>query len=123
ELPVDPAASGPTLPCTGCGGTRFKADPDVMDTWATSSLTPRICASLAAELVPEGNGNMAQAFAPMSMRPNAHDIIRTWDFYTIARNLLRGDGIPWRDLVISGHSQDPAGKKLSKSKLKSTEDP
>jgi valyl-tRNA synthetase len=122
DLPVDPAAAGPSSPCAACGGGAFTADPDVMDTWATSSLTPRICASLAAEFSPS-DPDIADAFSPMSMRPNAHDIIRTWDFYTVARNLLRGDPIPWHDLVIAGHSQDPAGKKLSKSKLKAADDP
>jgi valyl-tRNA synthetase len=122
DLPVDPTASAPPSPCPACGADTFTPDPDVMDTWATSSLTPRICASLAEELaLPEQD--MTDAFSPMAMRPNAHDIIRTWDFYTVARNLLRGDPIPWRDLVISGHGQDPAGKKLSKSKLKAAEDP
>ena len=53
---------------------------------------------------------------PMSLRPQAHDIIRTWAFYTIAKSLYHKEDIPWNDIVISGHGQDPKGQKMSKSK-------
>ncbi|HXT37894.1 MAG TPA: valine--tRNA ligase [Chloroflexota bacterium] len=122
DLPLDPTTSAPPTPCAACGGEIFRPDPDVMDTWATSSLSPRICASLAIGLGMPAEAAAAR-LAPMSVRPNAHDIIRTWDFYTIARHALRGEDPPWRHLMIAGHAQDPAGRKLSKSKLKVAEDP
>jgi valyl-tRNA synthetase len=59
----------------------------------------------------------------MTLRPNAHDIIRTWDFYTIVRSLYMRGQIPWTNVLISGHALDPAGKKISKSKLSAAEDP
>jgi valyl-tRNA synthetase len=59
----------------------------------------------------------------MTLRPNAHDIIRTWDFYSIVRSLYMRGQIPWTEVLISGHALDPAGKKLSKSKLTAAEDP
>jgi valyl-tRNA synthetase len=59
----------------------------------------------------------------MTLRPNAHDIIRTWDFYTIVRSLYLTGDIPWTDVLIHGHALDPSGKKISKSKLKTAEDP
>ncbi|HWE62740.1 MAG TPA: class I tRNA ligase family protein, partial [Chloroflexota bacterium] len=120
RLPLDPTTSEPNAPCGTCGGTAFRPETDVMDTWATSSLTPRICASLAADLGMDEATFMAQ---PMSVRPNAHDIIRTWDFYSIVQSLLHRDQIPWRALMIAGHAQDPSGKKLSKSRLRAAADP
>jgi len=123
QLPVDPQETGPTAGvCPHCGGTRFRPDTDVMDTWATSSVTPRICATLL-EPLGVSPGEFTRRYRPMSLRPNAHDIIRTWDFYTIVRSLYATDDIPWTDVLISGHALDPAGKKMSKSKLKATQDP
>lgn len=66
---------------------------------------------------------LLQRYRPMTLRPNAHDIIRTWDFYTIVRSLYRTGEVPWTDVLISGHALDPQGKKISKSKLKTAEDP
>ncbi|HEY8285966.1 MAG TPA: valine--tRNA ligase [Chloroflexota bacterium] len=122
DLPLDPTTSAPPAPCPACGGETFRPDPDVMDTWATSSLSPLICASFARDLGMTEEDATA-CLSPMSVRPNAHDIIRTWDFYTIARHALRDEEAPWRHLMIAGHAQDPAGRKLSKSKLKAAEDP
>ena len=124
SLPVDPQEMAPPVDtCPGCGGAAgFHPETDVMDTWATSSLTPRICATLLEPL-----GISAEEFQrrywPMTLRPNAHDIIRTWDFYTIVRSFYDSGDIPWTDVLISGHALDPAGKKISKSKLKAAEDP
>ncbi len=123
DLPVDPQEVGPPVEaCPACGGTRFEPDTDVMDTWATSSLTPEICGTLLEPL-----GVSAEEFAaryrPMTLRPNAHDIIRTWDFYTTVRSLYQRGDIPWTDVLISGHALDPAGKKISKSRLSAAEDP
>jgi valyl-tRNA synthetase len=81
-----------------------------MDTWATSALSPQIAGQIFAR--PE---LYARVF-PMQLRPQAHDIIRTWSFYTIAKSLLHFGQIPWEALMISGHALDPQGRKLSKSK-------
>jgi len=93
-----------------------------MDTWATSSLTPQICADLAVAFGANpgalGNGRTA-----MSLRPNAHDIIRTWNFYTIVRSLYHTSTLPWHSVMVSGHALDESGQKLSKSKLAGAIDP
>lgn len=123
QLPVDPTDTPPPLRvCPKCGRADFIPDSDVMDTWATSAVTPEICGTL---LEPFGiaPADFDRRFRPMSLRPNAHDIIRTWDFYTIVRSLYRHDELPWTDVMISGHGLDPAGKKISKSKLRTSEDP
>ncbi len=124
QLPVDPQETPPAAQsCPHCGSTAgFRPDTDVMDTWATSSVTPRICATL---LEPLGisSQEFERRYRPMSLRPNAHDIIRTWDFYTIVRSLYASGEIPWTDVLISGHALDPSGKKISKSKLKTADDP
>ena len=125
-LPVDPQDTPPPVDaCPGCGASEpgwHVADPDVMDTWATSSLSPQICATLAEPFGVDAT-TFESRFRPMSLRPNAHDIIRTWDFYTIVRSIYLTGDIPWTDVLISGHALDPAGKKISKSKLKAAEDP
>jgi valyl-tRNA synthetase len=123
QLPVDPQETPPPVgACPACGGTDFVPDPDVMDTWATSSVTPQLCGTL---LEPLGisSAEFDRRFRPMSLRPNAHDIIRTWDFYTVVRSLYLTGEIPWTDVLISGHALDPGGKKISKSKLRAAEDP
>jgi valyl-tRNA synthetase len=123
DLPIDPQEVGPPLQaCTACGSQEFDPETDVMDTWATSSLSPEICGTLLEPLGITAE-EFAQRFRPMTLRPNAHDIIRTWDFYTIVRSLYMRGQIPWTDVLISGHALDPAGKKISKSKLTAAEDP
>ena len=123
NLPVDPQDTAPSIEsCPKCGATEFEPDTDIMDTWATSSMSPQI---LGTTLEPLGISPEAfdRRFRPMTLRPNAHDIIRTWDFYTIVRSLYLRDEIPWTNVLISGHALDPHGKKISKSKLKTAEDP
>jgi valyl-tRNA synthetase len=122
SLPVDPTTTAPPGPCPACGSMAYRPETDVMDTWATSSLTPQICATLAEDLGLD-EATFMDRLSPMSLRPNAHDNIRTWDFYTIVQSLFHTGTIPWREVMIAGHAQDPAGKKLSKSKLKTADDP
>jgi valyl-tRNA synthetase len=86
----------------------FVPDTDVMDTWATSSLTPQISSGSAI------NPN-AKLF-PADLRPQAHEIIRTWAFYTLTKAHLHNDNIPWRNLMISGWCLASDKTKMSKSK-------
>ncbi len=107
DLPVDPQEQsyvGKT--CTKCGSDKLVADTDVMDTWNTSSITPQINMGWP--------DNQSAVTMPMSMRPQAHDIIRTWAFDTIVKAHYHHQRIPWTNIVISGHVL--AGKeKISKS--------
>ena len=116
QLPVDPQETPYTGTCS-CGSTTFTPDTDVMDTWNTSSLTPYITASLytgALDTVFEDAHT--SGFIPMSMRPQAHDIIRTWAFDTIVKVWMHHSTIPWKEIVISGHVLSTEKEKISKSK-------
>ena len=109
QLPVDPLTDKPKKPCK-CGSKKFKPEQDVLDTWATSSLTPQ----LATELIKDKN--LRKKLYPMNLRPQAHDIITFWLFNTVVKSQLHNNINPWHDIMIAGHALDPHGKKMSKSK-------
>jgi valyl-tRNA synthetase len=119
DLPIDPSVDVPagfTAEQRDVPGG-FTADPDVMDTWATSSLTPQIAGHWIDD------ADLWQRVFPMDLRPQAHDIIRTWLFYTIVRSHYSFDTVPWSAVAISGFVYDPDRKKLSKSSDNSPDTP
>ena len=101
QLPIDPMSDLPK----GYKKGELTAEEKVLDTWATSSLTPQIASSLTGGKVK----------VPFSLRPQAHDIIRTWAFYTIIKSLYHENTLPWKDIAISGFVT-LKGEKMSKSK-------
>jgi valyl-tRNA synthetase len=110
ELPLDPTERQPSAPCV-CGGTSFTPERDVMDTWATSSLSPQIVGQYFDDPA------LYQQVFPVTLRPQAHEIIRTWAFYTILQSYHHFGALPWTNVAISGWGLAGEGMgKISKSR-------
>jgi valyl-tRNA synthetase len=112
RLPVDPSTDVPAGYTAGQRGQPggFVGAPDVMDTWATSALTPEIAGGW------EDDQDLFARVFPMDLRPQGHDIIRTWLFYSVARAHVEHDTLPWAHAVISGWVVDPNRRKMAKSR-------
>jgi len=108
QLPVDPLVDKPKDPCK-CGSKECEPEKDIIDTWATSSLTPH----LAIELLKDTE--MKKALFPMSLRWQGHDIISFWLFNTVVKSHFHHKKNPWKDIAINGFVLDPHGRKMSKS--------
>jgi valyl-tRNA synthetase len=117
DLPVNPLQDSPNHACTNCGSNSFEPEQDIMDTWATSSVTQLINASWKE---PDQKNNLI----PMSVRSQAREIIRTWAFYTLVKSYYHTKDVPWKNLMINGWVMFDKKNKISKSKhkLKSPED-
>ena len=111
SLPVDPAADLPPGYAPGQRGVPggFAGERDVMDTWATSSLSPQIAGGWSTD------EDLYRRVFPMDLHPQAHEIIRTWLFYSVLRSHAADGRLPWRNVAISGWILDPDRKKMSKS--------
>lgn len=118
QLPVNPLTDTPPVEkCSKCGCKEFIPESDVMDTWATSSVTPLINMKYGEK------DNYESILKPMSLRSNASEIIRTWDFYTIVKSYYHFGIRPWDNVMISGFVMANKGEKISKSKGNSKVEP
>lgn len=117
DLPVNPLVDKPHIESCKCGCTEFIPETDVMDTWATSSVTPLINMRYGEK------DNYESFLKPMSIRTNASEIIRTWDFYTIVKSFYHFGTRPWDNVMISGFVMANKGEKISKSKGNSKVEP
>ncbi|PKO14209.1 MAG: valine--tRNA ligase [Chloroflexi bacterium HGW-Chloroflexi-10] len=110
QLPVNPLLDAPQTPCT-CGNTNFEPETDVLDTWFTSSTSPQIIGRWLED------ENLFRQVFPASLRPQAHEIIRTWAFYTIVKSHYLHRQLPWKNILISGWGLAGEGMgKISKSR-------
>lgn len=108
QLPVDPTVDKPSRPCPRCGSTGFSGEEDVLDTWMDSSIS--------VLNVTGWNGKDVSPLFPAELRPQGHDIIRTWAFYTILRSVALTGKRPWDTILINGMVLGEDGYKMSKSR-------
>lgn len=109
DLPVDPTTDKPPVKsCPKCKGNKFVPEEDVVETWATSSNTP----FMIRDLVDDKRAK--KILYPPTVRPNAFEIIRTWDFYSVVKSAYHFNSIPFEKVMISGHGLDEHGRKISK---------
>jgi valyl-tRNA synthetase len=108
DLPVDPTAVTPKNACPVCGGTSFTGEKDVLDTWMDSSIS-------VLNVTGWDGGDIPERF-PAQIRPQGHDIIRTWAFYTILRSLALTGSKPWDEILVNGMVLGEDGFKMSKSR-------
>ena len=113
DLPVNPLVDK----CPNCNCCEFIPETDIMDTWQTSSITPLINMRYGEK------DNYEDILKTMSLRCNAHDIIRTWDFYSIVKGYYGFGQKPWENIMISGFVMANKGEKISKSKNNSKMEP
>ena len=106
ELPVKPPETDPAIgACPECGSEHWRGETDVMDTWMDSSISPLLI-----------QGWPEEPFEPATLRPQGHDIIRTWAFYTLLRTAALEDEIPWEEILVNGMVFGDDGNKMSKSR-------
>lgn len=117
DLPVNPLISKPNIEKCECGCTEFIPEKDIMDTWQTSSITPLLNMRYGEE------NSLEDLLKPMGLRCNAHDIIRTWDFYSIVKSYYNFGIKPWNNIMISGFVMANKGEKISKRKENSKMEP
>lgn len=108
DLPIEPEKHKPKKKCK-CGSDEFEPEHDVFDTWMTSSLTPQL-------VLGWDNKKLGKKTFPMTLRPSARDIVRTWEFYTIVKSWYHFRSLPWTNTLISGMVYDPHGEAMHKSK-------
>jgi len=108
DLPVDPTLISPKHPCKKCGSTEFAGEVDVLDTWMDSSIS--------VLNVTGWDGSGKPPYFPAQIRPQGHDIIRTWAFYTILRSVALTGSKPWEEILVNGMVLGEDGFKMSKSR-------
>ena len=108
DLPIDPTVDKPKRPCPKCGSTEFHGEEDVLDTWMDSSISVLNITGWDGSGVPER--------FPAQIRPQGHDIIRTWAFYTILRSVALTGSHPWENILVNGMVLGDDGFKMSKSR-------
>ncbi len=117
DLPVEPIQDdAPVEECPECGATDFRPEEDVLDTWATSSLTPLINADWQWNAKEEQYEMGREELYPMTLRPQGHDIISFWLFHTVVKCLEHTGEVPFNEVMINGHVLDENREKMSKSR-------